>query len=129
MFSVYRANLISAVIEKDYSMRMLRNFLFSVICFTVFSSQSMAENLDKVLNSSEKKVAEAAKSQKKIDQVSEQTQSLFDEYKSTEKLVEDLKIYNKTNHEMAAIFVLYGENRLIFIMLRIRFETGVAVAA
>jgi hypothetical protein len=54
-----------------------------------------AENLNKVLDSSKKKVSAAAKSQKTIDGLSDQTQNLFNEFKVTESLVSDLKVYNK----------------------------------
>lgn len=56
---------------------------------------AMAENLDKVLNSSQNKVSAAASSQRKINSLSDQTQGLFDEFKATESLVNDLKVYNK----------------------------------
>ncbi len=74
---------------------MLRFSILTALSLSVFSQALWASDLDQVLDSSGKKVAEAAKSQKKIDKVADQTQTLFDEYKETEKLVEDLKIYNK----------------------------------
>lgn len=58
-------------------------------------SPAMANGLDKVLSSSDKKISAAANSQKKINALSDQTQSLFDEFKTTESLVRDLKVYNK----------------------------------
>ncbi|MCK5880936.1 MAG: DUF3450 domain-containing protein [Sinobacterium sp.] len=58
-------------------------------------TSAIADDLNKVLNSSQKKVSAAASSQKKINTLSEQTQSLFDEYKAAESLVSDLKNYNK----------------------------------
>ncbi len=64
-------------------------------CVAGLVPSAMAEDLNKVLNSSQKKVSAAAKSQNKINNLSDQTQTLFDEFKSTESLVNDLKIYNK----------------------------------
>ena len=55
----------------------------------------MAENLDQVLGSSKSKVSSAVKSQIKINQLAAQTQNLFDDFKASESLVADLKIYNK----------------------------------
>jgi predicted RNase H-like nuclease (RuvC/YqgF family) len=65
-------------------------------CLLVTSGHyASAENLNKVLDSSKKKVSAAAKSQKTIDGLSDQTQDLFNEFKVTESLVSDLKVYNK----------------------------------
>ena len=64
--------------------------------FAAFQVTSVqAESLDKVLSSSENKVTAAAKSQQKVNTLADQAQTLFDEYKVTEKLVEDLKVYNQ----------------------------------
>ncbi len=64
-------------------------------CIAGSFQPAMAKDLNKVLSSSEKKVSAAAKSQNKINSLSDQTQILFDEFKSTENLVDDLKVYNQ----------------------------------
>ena len=74
-------------------MKIIKSLLLSVLMLS--QHQLTAESLDQVLNSSQKKVAAAASSQQKIDGLSEQSQELFEQYKQTEKLVEDLKMYNQ----------------------------------
>jgi predicted RNase H-like nuclease (RuvC/YqgF family) len=76
---------------------MLRIFkVTGLSCLLVVAGQyAFAENLNRVLDSSKKKVSAAAQSQKTIDGLSDQTQNLFNEFKVTESLVSDLKVYNK----------------------------------
>ena len=54
----------------------------SLSCLLLITTPSlMAENLDKVLSSSQSKVSAAVKSQTKINQLATQTQNLFDDFK------------------------------------------------
>ena len=60
------------------------------ICFTV-----QANSLDAVNNAQAKTINAAIKSQKKIDSLSDQKETIEQEYLQLAKLVDDLKVYNK----------------------------------
>lgn len=60
------------------------------ICFTV-----QANSLDAVNNAQAKTINAAVKSQKKIDSLSDQKETIEQEYRQLAKLVDDLKVYNK----------------------------------
>jgi len=64
-------------------------------CTVGFSSLTLANDLDKVLDSSAKKSTAAQQSQQKIDQLSDQTQENLAQYRQTSKIVEDLQVYNR----------------------------------
>jgi len=64
-------------------------------CTLSFSGLSMADNLNKVLDSSAKKSTAAQQSQQKIDQLADQTQENLAQYRQTSKIVEDLQVYNR----------------------------------
>lgn len=69
--------------------------LLALACAVSFSQFSMANDLNQVLNTSAQKSAAAQQSQKKIDNLADQTQEALAEYRQTSKIVEDLQIYNR----------------------------------
>ena len=54
-----------------------------------------AADLDDINKSSEKKTKAAQQSQQRIDAIADKTRNIVSEYRTTSKLVEDLKIYNR----------------------------------
>src|SRR5690554_8140399 len=64
-------------------------------CTLSFSGLSMADNLNKVLDSSAKKSTAAQQSQQKIDQLADQTQQNLAQYRQTSKIVEDMQVYKR----------------------------------
>lgn len=71
------------------------SYIALLTCSLSLSSLCLANNLDKVLTSSEKKSTAAVQSQQKIDTLADQTQEALSEYRQTSKIVEDLQVYNK----------------------------------
>lgn len=61
----------------------------------LFGSVAMADqNLDTVLQVGQAKVTLAADSQKRIDRIAQETDDLAQEFKSQNKLIDDLRVYN-----------------------------------
>lgn len=56
---------------------------------------SAQEKADQILATGENRAAAAAKSQKNIDKLAEQTQDLNQDYKSVLKVIDGLKVYNR----------------------------------
>lgn len=75
-------------------MKSLRKPLMVCIALALLPD-AYAADLDDVLTSSEKKVTAAQQSQQKIDNLADKTTELFEEYRATGKVVEDLKVYNR----------------------------------
>ena len=59
-----------------------------------------AVTLDEVLGVRSSTTVQGARSQAKIDQITEQTRSLLQDYKITMKIVEDLRIYNEQQRRL-----------------------------
>lgn len=69
--------------------------VIALTCAVGLSQLASADNLNQVLNTSSQKSAAAQQSQKKIDNLAEQTQENLAEFKQTSKIVEDLQVYNR----------------------------------
>jgi len=85
---------------KKHQMRL--GTLASALCLlSVFSvSEVYAATLDEVLGVRSSTTVQGAKSQAKIDELSEQTRDLLQQYKTVMKVVDGLRVYNKQQRRL-----------------------------
>lgn len=60
----------------------------------LFAGAAQADQLDAIIQTSQSKLAMAQASQKRIDKLQDDTDSLLNQYKTVSKQIEDLRVYN-----------------------------------
>ncbi len=85
---------------KKHPMRL--GTLLSALCLLslISAGQAFAASLDEVLGVRSSTTVDGARSQAKIDELSDQTQDLLTQYKQVMKVVDGLRVYNKQQRRL-----------------------------
>ena len=80
--------------RKMNPLQLVRHTTFLLSASFLFSTASVAANLDRVVKENTSANTKAKSSQAKIDTLSKQTEKLFNEYKVVSKEIDGLRVYN-----------------------------------
>jgi hypothetical protein len=75
---------------------------FTVLTVIGASSEALAQGVDKAIDTRTKANGESVASQKRVDQLSDQTDVLLAEYRNTIKQIESLRVYNRQMDSLIA---------------------------
>ena len=75
-------------------LRGIKLFCWSAVVGLVFGQSALAQEVDAVLKSGADKTAAAQQSQKRIDQLAEQTYDVLQDFRMVNKQIEGLRVYN-----------------------------------